>query len=79
MPGIKHLTADATSRYPSGPKNTETLPLPDDRDNQHEDAPPLSDVLASLRCLEPENSSNSIDSSILNCAIGALICNVAES
>ena len=73
VPGIKHLTADAASRYPSGPKDAETLPLPDDcDDNLNEDSPPLSDVLASLRCFEPDKSSDSIDSSIRNCAIGAL-------
>ena len=72
VPGIEHLTADATSRYPSGPKNTKTLSLPDDCDNQNEDFPPLREVLAGLRCMEPDHGIYSVDSPILDCAIGAL-------
>ena len=61
IPGIKHLAADATSRYPSGPSDRNHLPLPDDRDEQYD---------SGLRCTE--NPQVNIDSSIHDSAIGAL-------
>ena len=71
VPGVKHLTADATSRYPSGPSDTTTLALPDDA-CEAERQPRLREMLAGLRCTDQYHEDNEIDSSIRNCAIGAL-------
>ena len=96
VPGVKHLTADASSRYPSGPSNTTTLSLPDDacegepqphlsdtcegvhqlglRDACEGEPPPrLREMLASLRCTDPECANNKVDASIRDCEIGALM------
>ena len=71
VPGVKHLTADATSRYPSGPSDTTTLALPDDA-CEAERQPRLREMLAGLRCTDQYHEDNEIDSSIRSCAIGAL-------
>ena len=107
VPGVKHLTADATSRYPSGPSKTKTLALPDDAcegepqpdtttlalpDDACEGGPQsdtttlalpddacegelqscLREILASLRCTDQDYENSEVDSSIRDCAIGAL-------
>lgn len=128
VPGVKHLTADATSRYPSGPSNMKTLELPDDAcegepetetttlalpDDAREGGPKpdktalalpndackgehqsclrdktalalpddackgghqscLREILASLRCTDQNYEEYVVDSSIRDCAIGAL-------
>ena len=81
VPGVKHLTADATSRYPSGPPDTKTLTLPDDA-QEGEPQPHLREMLAGLRCMKPEHETNKVDSSIRDCEIGALLnancCNMAK-
>ena len=77
MSGVKHTTADAASRYPSGSPDVDTLQLPDDIDDTKasQDIHPLHHLhtlLAGVRCIEPELKINSIDASIHDCAIGAL-------
>ena len=70
IPGIKHLAADATSRYPSGPSDRNHLPLRDDRDEQDDSPVNMCEMLAGLRCTEEPQVN--VDLPIHDSAIGAL-------
>ena len=78
VPGTKNKAADAASRYPSGPRRQETLPLPDDSAVIQHAVHPLQSLQALITgaCLDEltGGASHDIDLTLRETAADSLSC-----